>query len=939
MKKTVLLSLCAALLLPLAGSVFNPHPVQKRFSRLGKKPAIVLLQKGKVNFDLVAGPSPAARFAADTAAQVLSEFCGQKIKVLSKPSGKRPAVIIGCPRSAKAAGIDVAALDRDGFRIKTHGKNVIIAGRDDRRLSPMQGSGAVLPEAGSLNGTYAFLEQFAGARFFFPGEYGTVVPRKKDLVLPEINISDRPDWLQRRVLLGGGGTAMHKSFPKNIRRRLARILRMETYQIPNCHGLAYLDFVERFSKSNPEYFALGSNGLRINDPTADRESTSRGQICFSSGIKEVILKDAEAFLNKRPAKSRGIRYWSPSRYPRVPFFNIMPNDSCYRCCCPECKKHFSKGAQATSNFIWKFFTDIAREGKKRNLPGTFTTMAYESYSLVPDCEIPSNLMVMLAMRGPWNEKAPAVVKKDMELLKRWNKKLNARPWVWTYPSKYAIDLPGVPNYAPLATGTFYARIAPYVFGAFVEAESDRFSYGLLNVYVYSRIAWNNKTDVKKLLDDYHQKMFGPGAPFMKKFSQILEDKWMICAGEFIDTPAGPKTKQVPHKTLWEKIYDKKTIDNMEKLFRQAEKAAARSPEVLKRLRFTKEELLLPLLKERRKYMDTLDAKKHWYAVMPDSRWSKKYFLLPMGKTKAEVTTAVQMKRDSKNLYFRFECEEPLTSKMVMPQRKRDEKAMWTDSCVEVHLVPDGSSDSHYQFLITAGKGFGDIKHKNSFADWSWNSGASYSVTITPNKGYTVELTIPRKALPAIIPGKFRANFTRHRSLAKTRVNRYYAWSFFAKSFGNRENFGSILFAPPAGKETLRETDMPGKVRSKRFLGRHWVSSTPFFKDTTTFITNGFSIRLKEQQLLQFLPQLKPHTNYVLSCWVKLDKNSVFNIRLDETNGKVNMLPAVPLPGPCGWTRQEFRFKTGGPAKRKPYIRFQINKGSGNIDAPSLLEVK
>ena len=936
MKKLLIFTLFAALLLPLAGSRFNPYPVQKRFFHSGKKDAILLLRKGQVNFELVAGPTKVARFAAEEAAAVLSKLCGTKIKVLSKPTGSKSAIIIGCPASARAAGIHIDKLDRDGFRIKTHGKNIIIIGRDDPRRSPLQGGGALQPEAGSLNGTYAFLERFADVRFFFPGEFGTVVPVKKDLVLPEIDISDRPDWLQRRILQGGSAAVMPKEFPSNIRKRLALMLRLETFQIPNCHGLAYLDLVQRFGKTHPEYFALDAGGKRINDPAAPRESSSRGQICFSSGIKEVILKDAEAFLKKQPSTSRGIRTWSHSRYPRLPFFNIMPNDSCYRCRCAGCWEHFSKGPQATSNYIWKFFTDIANEGQKRNLPGNFTTMAYESYTLVPECDIPSNLLVMLAMRGPWNEKASALVKKDIALLKQWNKKLNARPWVWTYPSKYAIDLPGVPNYAPKAMGAFYARIAPHVFGAFAQADSDRYFCGLLNFYVFSRVAWDNKTDVQKLLDDYHEKMFGPGAPFMKKVSALLEEKWLICAGEFIDTPAGPKTKQVPHKTLWEKIYDEKTLKTLATLFQQAEKAASQTPGALKRLRFVKKELFVPLIDARKKWINTVQSAKNWSAFMPENSWSKKYFLPPCGKAKAEVKTSVQMKHDKENFYFRFECEEPFTSEMYCSKRTADDKTLWQDSCVEVHLVPDGKETSHYQFIITASGAMADIRHSNSYADYSWNSGIKPVVKVTPGKGYTVSLTLPRKLFPKVVPGKFRANFNRHRAVAHKKTTRFYSWSIFANSFVDREKFGFIHLKLQPGKETLRETDMQKEIRRGRFLGSAWVSAKPFFKDHTTFVSNGFSIHLKEQQLLQFLPNLQPDTDYILSCWVKLDKNSSFNIRLDEANGRVHMLPKVPLPGPSGWLRQEFRFKTGKSITKKPYIRFQFNKGSGNLNAPSLI---
>lgn len=40
------------------------------------------------------------------------------------------------------------------------------------------------------------------------------------------------------------------------------------------------------------------------------------------------------------------------------------------------------------------------------------TMAYAQYRPIPEVEIPDNLLVMLALRGPWNEGNPILREQD-----------------------------------------------------------------------------------------------------------------------------------------------------------------------------------------------------------------------------------------------------------------------------------------------------------------------------------------------------------------------------------------------------------------------------------------------------------------------------------------------------------------------------------------------
>ncbi len=971
---------------------FSPSPKKPRKIEIGKQSQLVL-KAG--NFEIVADKksSPAAKFAAQELSLALGKVFQAKIPVVEQPTGNKIEIHLGNWTLANTVGIKANELDRDGFVIKTIGNKILIIGRDDFKQDPRKSTKGFgdKGEWATLFGTYDFLERFAGVRYYFPGDLGTVIPQKKEIALPAVNIYDRPDFLERRFNDYDYNKKPSRPYPGWDSQLNWLRNRAETFYIPNCHGIAYLGYNFRFGKTHPEYFALNSSNKRMMTPAS--KDPFGEQICFSSEIRNEIAADAVSFLKNEPASVRGILRnngkpgWNHIHKPGLPCFNIMPNDCAYLCRCAECQKHFTKGPQAVSNYIWEFFNDIARKVKAQGGEGYLTTMAYADYRPIPDQAIEDNILVMLAIRGPWNEYIPSLRDHDVELLRKWNQKLGGKTWLWTYPGKYFGHMMGIPHTTPRAIGSFIKRVHPYIFGLYIECESDIVMFNYLNYYVFGKLAWNPETDVDALLNEHARNLFGPAAIPMKEFFDSIEKNWSKLASKVVETSAGPKTIYPSDLILWTEVYSPKELKRLNDLFNQSEKLASKDKLCLARIKLIRQEMLDPIMKEAKKFADTNSALQAWSFYVPeghlpirvdgslsDEAWKKAetFNLFGLNGTPSEVKTTVKFLYDKDFFYFGFECEEPMTAQMSAIKRKRDAKDVWKDSDVEVFISPDKDREHYYQLQVNAVGSFCDLEVSGGAANFAWDSKATVKTAMLSGKKWTAEIAIPRSSMKSASPEGILIDFARHRALDKAKVKTpYYCWNPFAKKFGDVTRFGMIKFSAGTRKNLIDNPDFNGVVASERWLRRpgysasqerRWWAPKKINIDQQYFLTGGGSVRLDgtneeapqpSSSAIQYLDKLlKPNTEYEFSFFARMDqvkmlapKHSGFYVRIDTGDRKAVSYPAAPaqLSGTCGWTRFSFRFRTGAaPASvSKAYVAFSLRKSSGSvwIDHVEMYEVK
>ena len=238
------------------------------------------------------------------------------------------------------------------------------------------------------------------------------------------------------------------------------------------------------------------------------------------------------------------------------------------------------------------------------------------------------------------------------------------------------------------------------------------------------------------------------------------------------------------------------------------------------------------------------------------------------------------------------------------------------------------------------RSYADLEFKE-VPDFKWDSKAKVKAGILPGKGWYAEIILPRSSMRKAAPEGMLAEFARYRVLKDVKVKTpYYAWSPFARKFGDVNRFGSLLFKEKKIVNAVKNADMiPSQMKGS------WLVPKGTYQDKEIFVTAGNAIRLTggvepSAYLFQRLNQLKPDTVYEVSFFAKMDKvkklaakSSGFYLRLDYGTKKPTYFPNWPiqLEGSCPWTGFSFKVRTPkdlNPAKS--YINFILRKASGTV---------
>lgn len=885
---------------------------------------IQLARDGRATCEIVVGrdPYPVAAFAAAELQTFLGKVIGEEPPVVATRSGEVPAIYVGSSEWASAWYRDLWSLPRDAFVIRAVGDIVFIGGRDDLRANPMRNLRGDYERA-TIFGVYEFLERFAGVRFYFPGEMGTIVPRDPGLSVPGITLYEEPDFDQRRIYAGPGARWYEELDPAEATRtRILTFLRhrQETFTIPCCHGLARRALADRFGEEHPEWFALLPNGARDTDMALPGH---RGHLCYlSPGLRDQIYRESEAYLLGKPAESvdmrtrRGHVAFDHNAF-RPGYVDLGPQDGLGEsqwCQMPECKAYWDEGRQG--ELIWGLVADIGNRLKANGIPGYVTNFAYGIVRDVPEVELPDNVLVQVCISGPWNDRIEAQRQANDELIKAWNRKLTSgsKVWLWNYMNNYNGQVPpGVPPLSTELIEGYYSRLAPHIRGAFNESEIDYWLHNYLNYYVFFRMMWDSSTDVAAVVEEHHRLMFGAGAEPMGRFFARLEDIWTTnFLGQVIDTPLGPQRLRRSDREVWDEIYTDEVMAELEDCFAQAAERAAAEPESRQRIEFMRRTFFAEMLRARDAYRLLQRGVEDLEMVvrplpeggeivldgrLDDPAWEAAEYvgMVPLKTDRAVVRTAVRLLWTPSTLYVGFDCEEPAMDRLYVTERAADDGDMWKDAGVELFLNPSADRTHYHHFMINALGNLADAACRRlggveMESDYSWNSGAVVK-TWRGEDAWQAELALPVREILGrdLQPGEvWVANFCRNRNIhgGAATDNQLQTWSpFLKRGFHNLPNFGRLRFAAPEEQapeplllDGRLDTPLAGRMVGAWYWPAEPAQHAAFALDPEVFRAGGQSQRIhwadaqnpQSLHLTQFLPRLEPGRHYLLTFWVRAE---------------------------------------------------------------------
>jgi hypothetical protein len=285
--------------------------------------ALDLVRNGKPAATIVvpAQPLSVESYAAEEFRYHVRASTGADLRIVSEdrviPSGAR--VYLGHCRAAMEAKVDPSELPGNGYRVKTVGRYLFLAGKDTTG-DPLGRD----THAGTLFGVYDILENNMGVRWLWPGKLGEVIPRRKSLSLPVLDGSVKPLlWFKEwRGGLSGGGRGASVPSRRSFVLEQARWMRRQRFgrSVQPSYGHSFGAYWGRFSETHREYFNMMPDGTRGPDPL-EADMTPVGEwihMCVSQpSLWKQILDD-----------------WKARGMPE--FLNVCENDGYAACACPQC---------------------------------------------------------------------------------------------------------------------------------------------------------------------------------------------------------------------------------------------------------------------------------------------------------------------------------------------------------------------------------------------------------------------------------------------------------------------------------------------------------------------------------------------------------------------------------------------------------------------------
>ncbi len=485
------------------------------------------------------GATEAEKWAATKLARTLHQITGGEFEISEGSNAPSASVIVVGPGPLAAESfpeVDLAKAGSEECVMRLKGDKLLLAGGRPR---------------GTVYAMSRFLQEQCGVRWWTP--WATRLPKRPTLQLAELNKTEKPAFEYRapywtagfdprwKALNGAngesggcspqfGGCILYKGF---------------------CHTFNALVPAEKYFADHPEWFSL-VNGQR---------TTNRAQLCLANPrLRDFVVERVKEWLRESP---------------EAQIVSVTQNDWNGWCECPECKA-LDDAEESHAGTMLTFANYIAEKIEPEFPNVAVDTFAY-TYTRKPPKTLHArpNVIVRLCsiecnFREPLTDPSNAAFADD---IRRWSK-ICSRLYIWDYVTDFRNYVHPHPNWFSLGPNIRFFQDNG-VKGVFEEGAYAGYGAEMSEMrnWVLAQLLWDPRQDDRALIREFLEGYYGREAarPIQDYFSLMYNASRGVFIGCFLNKD------QLPH-------LNRETLSEAERLWQQAEKAAANDPELLLRVR-------------------------------------------------------------------------------------------------------------------------------------------------------------------------------------------------------------------------------------------------------------------------------------------------------------------------------------------------------------------
>lgn len=474
----------------------------------GKPTATIIVRKADLD-NAASKPAIAARELQT----YVEKITGAKLPIVSdevKVAGVR--ILVGASKATAERGLDIPsgrtpAGREEGYVYHSAGDTLVLAGNDAD------------PYHGTEYAVYDFLDR-VGVRWYMPGEYGEVVPKRAGIVLETRDARLKPDFAMR--------TYWHNALPdlleQDKRWRIRNRMNPDSntiFAVPgdsSARNLVAADLV----KTHPEAFAMNADGTR--NPYLPNLTHPKAVELAAKTITDAFRKD-----------------------PKLTSYGFAPDDGMPRDYSPETLKrnrgfpevYGRPGVEAEKSVSeeWIEFANNVTQAVRREFPQAYiATNGYANRNTPPQgVKLDDHMVIMFAAiwgdtLHAYNNPRSWLSQREGYMLETWTKQC-PNVWVYAYDDVMLVSaLTPVPRVSKLRED-FSLMKKWGVIGFSNEARNVWMEEGIPTKYIRAKLSWNANANVEKILADFYSNWYGkaavPGRAFWEALDTTIRETPML----------------------------------------------------------------------------------------------------------------------------------------------------------------------------------------------------------------------------------------------------------------------------------------------------------------------------------------------------------------------------------------------------------------------------